>query len=436
LTETDVQPARVNGGPLGESRDDNHKTSIVPRVLDLAGAAAGLVVLIGLVGRFVVWARLHAVGLPATPGVSFVSADELLSIGAGTLSASLIVGAAAVAALYGIRSALSQTTPKAQLAGYIVLACTLEALLIAFTAASQVTWDQRLLEWTAGLLAGLVLVVVANNATIATRRVGLIFFFVIATLGAVVGIVRDYGPPASFDEGVIFLKDGSVTTGAYLGADSANYYVAPDLFGKVYGQIAAIPRADTARLTLTQPYAPYVSVGNSYPDALIGNSVTSTDHLTSLTDDWIAAQVGSLDWRYPPLTYDASAEYLETHPQQYFGNVLRAPAAETAVRLATLVNDPGDYAGEAVVTSGQVVGSAPVPYGAASPTGQFVTVRDSHNSGAELFCYSRARPAYTAGTRLLIHGLMIAAGVVQRLAAGSVHGVYVLCSGTGVDKSS
>jgi hypothetical protein len=128
-----------------------------------------MIVLIGLVGRLVIAARLRAVGLPTATGVSLVSADVLLSVGAGTLALSLVLGLAAVLSLYAIRFALARAGDRALLTGYIVLAVTLEAILVVITATVRSTWPQRLVAWGAGLVAAVLLVLLAQAKGVATR---------------------------------------------------------------------------------------------------------------------------------------------------------------------------------------------------------------------------------------------------------------------------
>ena len=396
-------------------------------LLDFAAAAAGLVVLVQLVGRAVIWARFDAIGLPATQAVSLQPAEVLLANGAGALGVAFGLGFAAMGALVVIDSMLRPRGVERH--GRIVLLVALELILLAAVLAQRASWNQRLIALGAGLAAGLAFWVLSERAHI--RQVVLVMFLLIAAVGGVLAFVRNSGPPASFPMATVFLKDGSLTTGAYVALNSDTVYLAPDSFNRTYGQLAAIPRTEVKRIALSPPQE-FEEAGRSSPKALLAGRRVKPPYgsVAPAIARYLANQAGDPVWQYPPVSFLESAYYMSRHPGMFFGT--DAPpevSSERVIPLAQLVRGARDYSGQPVRTEGIVLRSAHVPGGADLPTARLVTLRSESDPHAVAFCLHIGMEAVKAGSRVPAVGVVVNAGTVVSDQAEPVKGIFLQAAG-------
>jgi hypothetical protein len=396
-------------------------------LFEVAAAGTGFIVLIELVGRAVIWARFNAIGLPATSAVSLQAPEARLAAGAGALAAAIGLGLAAVAALTVINSVLRPVGRERY--GRLVLLTVLELILVAAILEQPATWGQRAAALGVGVVAGWAFWTLAERAH--DRQLVLATFMLIAAVGGVLAFVRSSGAPARLPMATVFLEDGSVTTGAYVSLSSDTVHIAPDSFDRVYGQIAAIPRADVKRITLSRPQN-FEEAGRSSPKALLaGNRVKPPfGAVTSAIARYLASQAGDPQWLYPPISFPQAAFYISQHPGMFFGDE-RAPAVDSSrhVTLERLVAGARDYSGRPVVTEGVVVHTADVPAGADNPGERFVTLRGTRDEHTRLFCQRRGTNDVPVGRTVSVTGVVVNAGTVAANMDKPVKGVFVQTAG-------
>src|SRR5215217_4583218 len=129
-------------------------------VLELAGAAAGIVVFVSLVGGAVISARLHSLGLPIDSTLAVLPRETVLIAGVRVLSGGLLAALLVLSLLWVLdRSGVSLRPdeapwwPSLREAGVMVLAV---APLLAFTLDYGVTTSMALLSIAAaGAAAGM-----------------------------------------------------------------------------------------------------------------------------------------------------------------------------------------------------------------------------------------------------------------------------------------
>src|SRR5262249_50680515 len=88
---TSQEPADGDGAPQGDTRQ---------LVLQLAGAAAGIVVFVSLVGSAVIAARLHSLGLPIDSTLAVLPRESILIAGVRVLAGGLLAALVTVVVLW------------------------------------------------------------------------------------------------------------------------------------------------------------------------------------------------------------------------------------------------------------------------------------------------------------------------------------------------
>jgi hypothetical protein len=401
------------------------RAAVIGRAVDFGAAVAGFAILIELVGRAVLWARFDAIGLPASEAVSLQPSELLLSTGAGALVVASALGLAAAAALLGVDSLLAPHGVARQ--GRVVLLVVLELILVAAVAEQPASWTQRLAALCAGLAAGVTLWVIAGR--VSRRQLVLSMFLLIAAVGGVLAFVRNSGPPARLPLATVFLKDGSLTTGAFVALHSDTVYLAPDSFNRTYGQLTAIPRSEVRRVALSPPQD-FEAAGESTPRALLaGNEVKPPYGVVApAIARYLAAQAAEPVWKYPPLSFLESAYYISRHPGVFFGTEEAPPVARgRRVSLDRLVAGAREYSGRPVLTRGVVVRTSELPGGSDAPTDLLVTLRGSGRSRA--FCVRHGTENVGVGRTVSIEGVVVNAGTVASDSAAPVKGVFLQTAG-------
>lgn len=413
--------------PAGPAAPAAERRISLKPLLDIAAAGAGFIVLIELVGRAVIWARFNAIGLPATTAVSLQASEVRLAVGAGALGVAIGLGLAAVAALVAISRVLKPVGLERH--GKLVLLAVLELILVAAVLEQPANWTQRLVAIGVGLAAGGLFLALAERAHV--RQVLLTTFLLITAVGGVLAFVRNSGAPARFPLATVFLKDGSVTTGAYVTLTSDAVHIAPDSFNRTYGQITAIPRDDVKRIALSKPQN-FEEAGRSSPRALLAGNRVKPPYGTvaSSIARYLASQAADPVWQYPPLSFLESAYYISRHPAVFFGDERAPPvAADRRVTLEQLVAGPRDYSGRPVLTRGIVLRSSEVPGGSDAPSARLVTLRGTKDEHVQAFCLHLGAESVPVGKTVFVEGVVVNAGTVAAAEEKPVKGVFLQTAG-------
>jgi hypothetical protein len=402
------------------------RISLKPLV-DVAAAGAGFIVLVELVGRAVIWARFNAIGLPATSALSLQSPEVRLANGAGALAVAIGLGLGAVAALAAVNSVLTPVGLERE--GRLVLLAVLELILVAAVLAQPASWAQRFAAIGVGVAAGGLFWALAERTHV--RQLVLATFLLITAVGGVLAFVRNSGAPARLQPATVFLKDGSVTTGAYISLSSDTVYIAPDSFNRTYGELTAIPRSEVKRIALSRP-RDFEEAGRSSPRALLAGSRVKPPYGTvaPAIARYLAAQAGDPVWQYPPLSFLESAYYISRHPATFFGNE-RAPAVDPGrhVTLERLVTGAREYSGRPVLTEGVVLRSSQVPGGSDAPGARLVTLRGTRDAHMQAFCLRLGAQDVPVATTVSVEGVVVNAGTVAADMDRPVKGVFIQTAG-------
>jgi len=394
-------------------------------ILELAGAAAGIVALISLVGSGIMWARLHALNLPAARGVSLLPSQFLFSLGVNTLLVSMLVGLLAIGLLHVIRRALP---PDVRYVAAYILVLAVELLLLFAVFELPLETPQRLLVVAAGVLGGTLLAVAAATVR-GVRRVSLGIFFLIAVLGGVLHFARNLGAPVKLDPAVILLKDGSLTSGAYIATTTDDVYIAPDLFGRTYGRLVAIPRGDVARISLSEPRA-FRSAGATDSKPLLAGGSAGSERVRGV-EKYLAGWAADPIWKYPPVSFLDSQVYLRSHLGEFVPTSERPWSNKgKEVALATLVDGARSYSGQAVITRGRLLQIIQPRGQPGSAITQFLLLEAGPQGAARAICAvttSRAR-SYPEAGRVEVRGVVVNAGTVALGSTKSAKGVFMQCS--------
>ena len=394
-------------------------------VLDLAGAAAGIVVLVGLVGSAIMWARLHALDLPAGRGISLLSNESVLSLGAVTLLGAMLVGVIAIGLLHAMRWALP---PQAKQAASYILVLALELLLLFAVFEVALTGPQRVIVVVTGLLAGGLFTAIAAS-TQSFRREALAAFFLVAAVGGVLSFARDLGAPVKLEPAVILLKDGSLTSGAYIATADGDVYVAPDLFNRTYGQLAAIPRADIARISLSEP-RDFRSAGAEDARPLFAGASSDSEHVRGV-ERYLAQWAADPLWKYPPASFLESQAFLRSNLSEFVPDRPQPWKRDgTPVSLDRLVQSPRTYSGRAVITIGRLRQIIEPP-GQSGPTvTRFLLLEAGRQRDSVAICAvaTDAQQRYPEAGRIEARGVVVSAGTVVRRAQEGAKGVFMQCS--------
>jgi hypothetical protein len=399
-------------------------------VLELAGAAAGLALLIQLAGGAIMWARFRALGLPAAQGVSLLPPQYLLAVGSGALFWAVLLGLLSVVALYAVRQGLS--TRLEHWAGPIV-----SLVLVATVPAASLVMSLSPLETALALgvalaLAG-TLAVLSYGAT-NMRRVGIALMLVTAVLGGALTFIRDFDPPARFELAMVFLRNGDVTSGAYITTTSSDVFLAPDSFDHTYGEIVAIPRDAVARVSFSAPQD-FRAAGQEDPRALLGGGESrpgGSQARIGAVERYFAAHASNPVWTYPPISYLSSLAFLCNRLDEYFPRTAqRWREHGLRVKLRKLVSDAYGYSGRAVITHGKVRQATPVEIaGRSDVRTQYLTLTTARSDGPRVICgvTTSSSRRFREGIDVEARGVVVAAGSLMTTAEAGVKGAFMQCA--------
>jgi hypothetical protein len=380
--------------------------------------------LIQVVGGAIMWARFRALELPAARGVSLLSPEYLLAVGLSALFWALLLGLVAAGFLYAARHLLSRGL---EAWAAIVVTLTLEVALAIVVLEVPLTGRQRLLAISVGLLAGLAFLILAIQ--VRPRRLGIALLFTVALVGGALGFIRNYGPPAKLELAFIFLKEGGITSGAYVASTGDEVLLAPDSFNRTYGQIVGIPRKDIVRVSYSEPQN-FRAAGAHDPRALLGAHPRDEGEREAAVEKYFAAWAGDPMWRYPPISFLESETFLRSHLGEFFPTKdERWKDTGARVPLAKLVSDARSYAGRALITSGRIRQVLRVPAGNKSVT-HFLTLNRRGRDHRRLVCGVGTGPStrFPEGRNVEVRGVVVAAGSLAVGSATHVEGAFMQCS--------
>jgi hypothetical protein len=238
--------ASVVGLPMARERETSSLSNVL---LQLLGAAAGLVVLMTLLGALGNWWRYKTLDLPNNAPIAALSQTTLLIEGVNELAPGILTGFVAAGLSLLIRPYVRRV-PR-----------WLPALWVAFVlGASAAAWA----IWTidAGIYvcsAGLVLFLTLTP--LSTSLVGIAVYFVVVAVVTIITTIEIIKPPTHLERVVLAVQDhpNSPIHGFWIAATSDTVYVAPQLPGhcQVSGGIVGFPESSVKRIFLGQSVKVY-----------------------------------------------------------------------------------------------------------------------------------------------------------------------------------
>jgi hypothetical protein len=412
--------------PEGGTQTDTRRL-----VLELAGAAAGIVVFVALVGGAVISARLHSLGLPIDSTLAVLPRETVLIAGVRVLSGGLIAALVVILVLWVLGRApmrCSDGLVRAVAVYVIVLVLGVVPLLV-FTLASGVTTGMALASVAAALVAaGTLVLVVRRSPTFGHLAVGIII--AVATLGGALAFARAWDQPIALDFADVQLRDGGRTNGFLLGESSSTVVLAPDVLDRTIGRTVAIPRNEVIDLRLSRvkkkatpigpdPVSSFTVDVSGFPRARQGSEKMIQETLLKIR---LSAQ-----WKYSPLLFRQSIAAWRRGFRK-FAHVGR-PRADKRDQKATLedLNEHTPlFGGKIVITSGRVLEATP----RATEGPQTIVLRQP---GAERYLATCDvwRPQGSplkVGDDVRLRGLVVAAGVFVSGAGTERNRVAMVCS--------
>ena len=346
-------------------------TEVVPQadnrrlVFELAGAAAGVVVFVSLVGAAVISARLHSLGLPIDSTIAVLPRETVVIAGVRDLSAGLLAALVVLAMLWVLdRLGVSRRQDEALLWPTIweavVLVLAVVPLLV-FTLGHGVTTSMAIVSFlSAGVAAGVLLLVLRRSSNFGQLSVR--FLVVIAAFGGILAFARVYNQPIALDFATVQLKDGGRTNGFLLGQSSASIVLAPDVLRRTIGSTVAIPRDEVVNLQLSHATRKARPIGlkpllrfRKDPARLNEHRPEKDQVLQRLLNIRLSGQ-----WKYPPLIYTESVKAWQASFDQFSkGGTVPEGELHQRATLKELNEFTPLFAGQVVETHGIVLEATP-----------------------------------------------------------------------------
>jgi len=230
---------------------DKPRGSLSGVLLQFVGAAAGLTVLITLLGGLASWARFDTLDLAQNAAIASVSQTTQLIAGVTALALPVGVGLFAAGLSLLVRRYVRAVRWRWVLA--YVVAVLVVAALTAGVAALIGVFDPLYL---AVLVASAGLLVFVTLTRLSTPTVGYAVFFSIVAFGMVVATTHIVRAPTHLERAEVIFSDGHPPLfGFWIAATSDTVYIAPQLGGRrgpceVEGYILGFPRDHIARIRL------------------------------------------------------------------------------------------------------------------------------------------------------------------------------------------
>jgi hypothetical protein len=401
------------------SEGDNRKL-----LLELAGAAAGIVVFVSLVGGLVLSAQLHALGLPVESTVDVLPREAILAAGVRVLSTGLLAAMLVVLVLW-LLNRTNVLRDEAVGAWWARIAVPVLGLgpLLAYTLAQDLTTAMLALALAATALAAAVLVVVMGRA-VGFGRLGTGLFAVVAMYGGALAFARAYSPPVSLAFADVQFKDGGRTNGFLLGQTADAVVLAPDVLGRTIGRTVAIQRSEVVDLRLSKVEKQVRPIGSD-PVSLF--TVDHHDPRERARQQTLLRIKLSAQWKYPPLIYRLSVALWRHRFSAFLHDATPISTRDTQPATLEDLNEHTPlFAGKLVRTRGQILEATPwqekVP--------QTIVFRspdsDRYLATCELWT-ARKRPLVPGQTAEL-RGLVIASGIFVSGARTERNRIVMICS--------
>jgi hypothetical protein len=356
-----MQGSRDGATTEGVPQADNRRL-----VLELAGAAAGVVVFVSLVGAAVISARLHSLGLPIDSTLAVLPRETVVIAGVRALSGGLLAALVVLSLLWvldrlgvSLRRDEASRWPTLWEAGVLVLAVV---PLLAFTLDYGVTTLMVILSLSAaGVAAGVVLLILRRSGSFGQLSVR--FLVVVAALGGVLAFARVYNQPIALDFATVQLKDGGRTNGFLLGQSSGAIVLAPDILRRTIGRTVAIPRDQVVNLQLSR-VTPKVSPIGPNPAPRVDVKVPGLNASVRERERFLQQRLLNIrlsgQWKYPPLIYTESVNaWRKSFDQFSQGGQVPAGERPQSATLEDLNEFTPLFAGQMVVTKGRVLEATP-----------------------------------------------------------------------------
>ena len=403
-------------------------------VLELAGAAAGVVVFVSLVGAAVISARLDSLGLPIDSTLAVLPRETIVIAGVRALAGGLLAALVVLSLLWvldrlGVRLRRDESSrwPTPWEAGVLVLAVV---PLLAFTLVYGVTASMAILSvFAAGAAAAVVLLILRLSSSFGQLSVRVLV--VVAALGGVLAFARVYDQPIALDFATVQLKDGGRTNGFLLGQSSASIVLAPDVLRRTIGRTVAIPRDQVVNLQLSRVTPKVSPLGLNQvlsrftaDDTPVGGSVRERERILQqrLLNVRLSGQ-----WKYPPLIYTESVKAWRRAFDRFSrGGVVPAGERHQEASLEDLNEFTPLFAGETVVTTGSVLEATPWQ----DDKPQTVVLRDSQAERYLATCdvWRPAGAPLKPDDEIRLRGLVIASGIFVSGAGAERNRVAMVCS--------
>jgi hypothetical protein len=225
--------------------DDRPKGSLSGLLFQLLGAAAGLVVLMTLLGGVASWARYKTLDLPNNAAIATLSQTTLLIAGVNELALPIGVGLLTAIATLLVRRYV-RVVSIAAIGLYLVL-------VLCATAIVWIFWshDYAVYVCAAGLLVFLAATPLSASALAFTG------FFAMVGIGTIVAAREVIEPPTHLERAELIFKDGRRLYGFWITSTSDTIYLAPQLGGRsgpcqVSGYIVGFRSSRIQRIRLEQ----------------------------------------------------------------------------------------------------------------------------------------------------------------------------------------
>ncbi len=245
---------------------DERRSTFSAAVL-FVGAAAGLTILVSLIGTLVSWARFYALDLPSHAASATLAQSTLLLRGANALAGPIAAGLAAAGLSLLLRWLVSAPRRRG-----VTAAATVFVLLLAVAATAV------LAPWNIAVYVALTCVLVAASLTPWIQKLrppvgAYVTFCSVVGIGVLFLIWGALRPPTYLERAEVTFSNGSQPLHGFWIADSSTtVYIAPRMGGadgpcQVTGEILAFPREDVLSIRFESAVPVWPRDRTPIPDA-------------------------------------------------------------------------------------------------------------------------------------------------------------------------
>ena len=407
-------------------------------LLELAGAAAGLLTFVYLAGGLVVRARLNALELPADATLPLMPRETSLFAGIRLLLPSLVLGAAVLFLLFLVGPRGSPGDWRKGRGFAVTLGAT--ALVIVavtiYVIAEPISDGRRAIAVVAALVTGALAVLVLRRST-SFRAMVAALFALVALLTGVMGYLRASDAPIALDFAVLHMKDGGRTSGFLLAQSSDAVLLAPAVENFTIGRVAAIPKADVVDLRVSR--GPEDGVRPLRRDVQVRRRVAMYDTLpappgrdqTLKSRLFLADVRGSTLWKYPPIMLPASArQWRRNYAEFAAASVMPWNDEGLRVSLEELNEEPNLFEGRVVIARGRLAAIARHASRDPAVARRFVVVESNDKRRFRAVCpvASPVGRDLRPGSEVLIRGIPLAVGTFVSGSGAERRRVAMVCS--------